>query len=406
MPKQENANPRRQIHYHSSLKMEAMIARLQYIGEHVFSGNRKAYAKTVGISKSRLNRILSFQGRFSVSIFLRFVESGIAAAEWLFCGTGPMHGRPDKLDDTAGYIPAPMESRHPLFDVFSAAPFLPKKIRRFIAIKPGEPDAVMQCLPMASCLFEARAAGNPVVLFLDETAMRAGVTHIALELMRLKYVTAVSLTASAAGLDYSAAKEHAYDNNALQQAVFSAARTGLGFGAGVAAFGFGKNDNRARSIMATGHDLGVPIMVHAAIGSDIAHAGPALYGPEYGAAIGATSYVDLLVFIAHMQRRTITAPSLLVVGGEEAVFARQLLHTAVVAGAGPIAEADFSQVHTGLLSQQLPACAFTHTAIDEYEKLFPAFLTACHIVYEGGRDEYEHKHRIASKPGRRSSRTA
>ena len=406
MPKQENANRRRQIHYRSSLKMEAMIARLQYVGEHVFSGNRKAYAKTVGISKSRLNRILSFQGRFSVSIFLRFVESGIAAAEWLFCGTGPMHGRPDKLDDTAGYIPAPMTSRHPLFDVFSTAPFLPKRVGRFIAVRPGEPDAVMQCLPMAACLFEARAAGNPVVLFLDEAALRAGVTHIAIELMRLKYVTAVSLTAPAAALDYSAAKEHAYDNNALQQAVFAAARAGLGFGEGVTAFGFGKNDNRARSIMAAGYDLGVPVMVHAAIGSDIAHAGPALYGPEYGAAIGATSYVDLLVFIAHMQRRNISAPNLFLVGGAEALFARQLLNTAIVAGSSPIDEVDFSQVHTGWLSQQQTACDFTHKAVAEYEKLFPAFLTACHIVYEGGRDEYEHKHRLASKPGRRSSRPA
>lgn len=402
MQKPENESPRRrQTHYRSSPKMEAMVARLRYVGEHIFSGNLKAYAKVIGVSKSRLKRILSVHGRFNVSIFLKFVESGIAAAEWLLCGTGPIHGRADKIDDAAGYVPAEMKSRYPLFDTLAALPQLPVTPEQVLPFVVKDRGMVTTCMPIAKRLFRARTAGNPVVLFLDGAALSAGVAPIVLELMRRKCLTAVALTAPAAAIDYYSAKGQAYDNGALQNAVFAASRAGLGFGEGVATFGFGKNDVREHSILASGYDLGIPVTVHAALGADPAHAAPALYGPEHGAAIGATSYVDLLIFIAHLVAFNPKAPSLFLASGSEAAFAYQLFNTAISAGATTAGALDTKNFSVGWFGPHSPFQAFTFKLLGEYGQLFPAFLRACTHVYEG--DCNDHKKCGASGKSSRSS---
>lgn len=369
-----------------------MLARLQYIGEHVFSGNMTAYAKTVGISTDKLKRILSRQGRFNVAMFTRFVESGIAAAEWMFCGTGPMHNRPDKLDGLAGYIATSIKSRYPVFDVFTVPPTKPKRVKKFLPLKADE-RFVERCMPIAKNLLEARAADNPVVLFLDDSAIRAGVSSVVAELIRKKYVTAVAMTFEAAALDYYSTKLDGADPAALQTAIFAASRAGLGLGEGLGALGFFKEDKRARSIIALGYDFSVPVTVHATIGAHAFHASPALYGAEYGAALGATSYVDMLIFIRHLQAVDAKARSLLINSGENSVVAQQLLLTAIKAGSAAAA-VDFSRLRRAWLGNLEPDILFdVESAVGPYDDLFPAFLLACDRVYEGDFDDHTSKSR-------------
>ena len=388
----------RQSLYRSSPRVLAVLARLQYIGEHVFSGNIKAYAKTIGMPSDKLWRLLNGEGRFNLAMFLRFVESGIASAEWMFCGTGHMHARPDKLDDLSGYISSSIKSRYPIFDVFSAVPIRPTKAKKFFAGK-SVPSLVKACLPAARQLLEAHAASNPVTLFIDDSVLRAGATNVILDLMRRKYVTSIAMSFSAAVLDYYAAKKIDYEPAELQSAIFAASRAGLGVGEGIGALGFFKADNRARSIMATGYDLGIPVTVHTAIGADLMHTAPALCGSEYGAALGATSYVDLLVFIKHLQPTNPAKRSLFIVSGQDSVLALQLEQTAIRASCAS-AVIDFSQLRNAWLSDAIPDADFDLRSVSApFAELLPSFLTACDFVYKGEPRD----HHIHTKPRKSKS---
>jgi hypothetical protein len=75
----------------------------------------------------------------------------------------------------------------------------------------------------------------------------------------------------------------------LNGAINAGARDGLGMGAAVGrAILAGRYPHKARSILATAARCGVPVTVHAAIGTDIHHMHPS----ADGAALGATSYRD------------------------------------------------------------------------------------------------------------------
>jgi len=76
---------------------------------------------------------------------------------------------------------------------------------------------------------------------------------------------------------------------ALNGAIARGAADGLGMGAAVGReLLTGRYPHRARSILATAARLGIPVTVHAAIGTDIHHMHPS----ADGAALGATSYRD------------------------------------------------------------------------------------------------------------------
>ncbi len=78
-------------------------------------------------------------------------------------------------------------------------------------------------------------------------------------------------------------------SEALNGAIHDGNERGLGMGAAVgAAIAQGRYPHKDRSVLATAHRLGIPVTVHAAIGTDIHHMHPS----ADGAALGATSYRD------------------------------------------------------------------------------------------------------------------
>jgi deoxyhypusine synthase len=75
----------------------------------------------------------------------------------------------------------------------------------------------------------------------------------------------------------------------LNAAIAAGHRDGLGMGAAVAReIDSGRYPHRDRSVLATASRLGIPVTVHAAIGTDIHH----MHAGADGAALGATSYRD------------------------------------------------------------------------------------------------------------------
>lgn len=386
MPKSGRGKPKtNRPLFRSSPKTEVMVERLRYVGEHVFGGDMEAYARAVGFSEEWLKQILRFKTRFRISTFINFVESGVIAAEWLFCGTGPMVARKDRHDDVQGFTPiAPINSCYPVFDTRACAPYLPKPVKKFMAVKPGEPTHVSAQLALAKDVFLARSLGQPVILFLDEADIRAGVAPIVIELIQRKYVSAVALTSSAAALDYYSAKQSSADSSALLDTIRLAAAAGVGFGEGVGRWGFIPDDMRNRSIIAAAYDLSVPATVHTTIGDHAFHSCPALYGAEFGAVLGSTSYIDLLVFIEHVCALAAGTHGVFIISPNSGQLADSLFATAASAGQRLIPAVEFKHVNAAILIGDL---------IGDCRAVFPAFLTACNLVYEGADDDYANKHR-------------
>jgi len=78
-------------------------------------------------------------------------------------------------------------------------------------------------------------------------------------------------------------------SEALNGAINAGHADGIGMGAAVGrAIESGRFPHKARSVLATAHRLGIPVTVHAAIGTDIHHMHPS----ADGAALGATSHRD------------------------------------------------------------------------------------------------------------------
>lgn len=379
-----------------------MIARLRYVGAHVFGGDLAAYADAVGLTEHWLRRILNNTTRFRVSTFIKFVESGLVSAEWLFCGTGPMISRPDRQDALVAYTrPITPNSRYAVFDTLALEPGLPKKPKKVACLVPNK-KLIRECIPVALQLFAARVANRPVVLFLSHLAVKAGVAPIVLELIQKKYVTGIALTGPAAVIDYAAAKKDPVDIADLADVVKTAAAHGVGLGEGIGRWGFLPGDKRERSILAAAYDSSVPATVHTTIGDSLFHMCPALYSIEFGAALGSTSYVDALVFTAQVHKMSGLDPSLFIVSGEEEP-ALTVLASATSAGARLAQPLSFSGLQTIWAAERKAQQPVDHSLVGNHVEVFASILTACNAVYEGVTDEYVNKtaKRDKRKPNRR-----
>jgi len=364
-----------------------MIARLRYVGEHVFGGDLAAYAAAVGLTEHWLRRILNNTTRFRISTFMAFAESGIVAAEWLFCGTGPMIARPDRLDELAAYNPPPKPtSRHAVFDPLMLTPSLPKKPK-----KSGQPaenkKLIRNCIPIALQLFAARVANKPVILFLGQAAVQAGISPIVKTLLQKNYVTCLAMTGNAAIIDYAGAKKDPVDLADFAEIVKIAANRGAGLGEAVGRWGFLPQDKRDRSILAVAYDNNVPATVHAVMGTSLFHACPALHGVEFGAMIGSAAYVDSLVFIAHAHNMSGEQPGLFIAGGEEEL-AMSLLTAAVSIGHKLSQPLNFSGLRTAWVADKKSTQKVDHSIVGDYVDAFYSVLRACDAVYEGVTHEY------------------
>jgi len=405
MPKTEKENPLKSSHprSRSSPRTDAILARLRYIGEHVFGGDLAAYAAAVNLTEYWLRRILSGQARVRASAFVAFVESGVVSAEWLFCGTGPMLNRPDRLDPLTAYeLPPAPNSRYAVFDTLAMAPGLPKKPKKIGCLAPSK-KLIRDSIPAALQLFAARTENQPVLLFLGQAAMKAGIGPIVVELTQRKYVTGIALTGTAALLDYTAVKKEPAELADFAEVVKRAAISGVGLGEALGRWGFLPGDKRERSVTAIAYDCGVPVTVHAAIGDSAFHLSPALYGVEFGAALGSVSYIDALVFTAQAHRMSGDAPSLFIVGGEEEP-AFQVLASAIGAGTRLAQPLSFNRLRTAWLGERKSQHSTDYNVVGNYAEIFASMLIACNAVYEGVTDEYVNK--TGKHPKRKSNRRA
>ena len=170
--------------------------------------------------------------------------------------------------------------------------------------------------PVASRLAAARERGAARILIMGAHVLRAGVNRHLIDLMERGFVDHLALNGAGAIHDYELARIGAttesvaryirsgefglwQETGDLNAVTIQAAAEETGFGEAL-----GRHileiefPHKDLSVFAAAYRLGVPVTVHVGIGSDILHEHPNCDG----AAIGAASYRDFLIFARTVER--------------------------------------------------------------------------------------------------------
>jgi hypothetical protein len=201
------------------------------------------------------------------------------------------------------------------------------------------PDSAYESVPqpdldaISTRIIAARQQGAPVILMLGAHVLRRGNSPLLIDLMKRKIVTHIALNGAGVIHDFefaligetteSVAKyisEGQFglwnETGRINDVMVSAAREGIGFGeAAGRTIAQGDFPYRDISLLAQGYLLQVPVTIHASIGQDIIHEHPNLDG----AALGASSYTDFLVFaeaIRHLEGGVLLSIGSAVMGPE------------------------------------------------------------------------------------------
>jgi hypothetical protein len=163
---------------------------------------------------------------------------------------------------------------------------------------------------LAERIRRARRQGSSVIFMLGAHVLRKGAGPLLVDLMRRGLVTHIGLNGAGAIHDYelaligrtceSVAKYVRsgefglwHETGGINAAATDGCRDGIGLGEAIGrAIVEGRFPYPETSVLAGGYSLGVPVTVHVAIGQDIVHEHPNFDG----AATGAASYTDFLIF--------------------------------------------------------------------------------------------------------------
>ena len=163
---------------------------------------------------------------------------------------------------------------------------------------------------LADRIRRARQDGSAVILMLGAHVLRKGAGPLLIDLMRRGLVTHIGLNGAGAIHDYELAligrtcesvaryvRSGEFglwqETGGINLAAAKGYQDGIGLGEAIGrAIVDGHFPYQETSVLAAGYRLDVPVTVHAAIGQDITHEHPNCDG----AAIGAASYTDFLIF--------------------------------------------------------------------------------------------------------------
>jgi hypothetical protein len=170
--------------------------------------------------------------------------------------------------------------------------------------------------PVAARLIAAQRAGAARILMMGAHLLRAGTSRLIIDLMRRGFIDHIAMNGAGAIHDFELARIGATtesvaryiqsgefglwrETGELNEWITEAAALGLGLGENIgrrlSTSGFPHLD---ASVLAAAYDLNVPVTIHVGIGYDILHEHPNCDG----AALGASSYRDFLIFARTVER--------------------------------------------------------------------------------------------------------
>ncbi|GJL62301.1 MAG: hypothetical protein NPIRA04_09550 [Nitrospirales bacterium] len=210
----------------------------------------------------------------------------------------------------------PLSSRHSKVNItdFAVSWSRGKSFRSFLDTLPDF-LAVKSLRAVVRAIVRARERGKPVILGMGAHPTKVGLNPILIDLMKRNIITAVAVNGAVIIHDFELAYlGHTSEEvdaeidsgrfgmaedtgQILNFAIIEGWKTGLGIGESVGRY-MTKHPrqfpHRQRSLLATGHRLGIPITVHVAMGTDIIHMHPS----ADGAAIGGGSLVDFRTLVS------------------------------------------------------------------------------------------------------------
>jgi phosphoglycolate phosphatase-like HAD superfamily hydrolase len=215
------------------------------------------------------------------------------------------------------------ESRYPVFDRsrLLVKPLAERAhdlhIEHWLSLEAATPDFAHPDLPaVAEHLATARASGAARILMMGAHVLRAGVNRHIIDLLERGFVGHIAMNGAGAIHDYELArigattesvdryirtgefglwKETGELNDWIREAAAQSHGLGETIGRRIAASDY---PYRELSVFAAAYRAGVPVTVHAGIGYDIIHEHPNCDG----AALGAASYRDFLIFARAVER--------------------------------------------------------------------------------------------------------
>lgn len=376
MPKRERhpdaSTPRALLH-----KMPEIRTRVRYVCDFLFDSNLARFADALWLNYTHVYLALYVSSRITPSMLAQIVSRTNVRAEWLLTGAGPM-----LLDgedqDVAFRVDGTVNSFFPVFDTQTlpgvpGKPTKPKKARR------GFPKTVVGA---AQALHSCRVTGKPVCFFLGaDAAAHRKAREMSYEFFDKGYVT--SMAVSSGCLPFELTKH--CDMNFIAR---SAALNGVGLGE--ALMRWTASDKKPNSLFHRVFEPARPLTVHTELGETWAHLKSAVRGAEVGAAWGAASYVDCLVFAAHVKLFADRAGGLFVIHGEPTRGARLFLSTITALRAAKLSTPleHFAVLQIGAAADEIQEQVkshggqFYHTP-GTYTAAIKDFLHACNAVYDG-----------------------
>jgi len=190
-------------------------------------------------------------------------------------------------------------------------------LERWLALNDPTPEYKHDDLPkLAARIESAKDTGAARVLLMGAHVIRAGVNRHIIDMLELGFIDHIAMNGAGAIHDYELARIGATtesvgryirsgefglwrETGELNEWVAEADGLSLGLGENVGRRILESNyPHRDLSILAAAHRLSIPATVHVGIGYDILHEHPNCDG----AAFGATSYRDFLVFTHTLER--------------------------------------------------------------------------------------------------------
>ncbi len=168
---------------------------------------------------------------------------------------------------------------------------------------------------LADKILQAREKNAAVIMMMGAHVLRSGMAPYLIKLMESNCITHFALNGAGAIHDFEFAKIGAttesvakyisegqfglwHEDGLINTAVIEGAEQGLGFGEAVGKYiAEGGYEYAKYSLLAAGYKTQTPVTVHVGIGCDIVHEQPNCDG----AAIGAASYTDFLIYAKSVQ---------------------------------------------------------------------------------------------------------
>ena len=191
------------------------------------------------------------------------------------------------------------------------------RLERWLPLDAGTPPFEHpQLAGVAAALHQAKASGAARILMMGAHVLRAGVNRHIIDLLERGLIDHIAMNGAGAIHDYEIARIGATtesvaryirsgefglwrETGELNDVIRDAATRGLGLGENVGRV-IAESDfpHRDLSVFAAAYRVGVPVTVHVGIGYDILHEHPNCDG----AALGAASYTDFLIFAKAVER--------------------------------------------------------------------------------------------------------